>query len=110
MQGSKIGYQTWATAMYLFLSSLKGVSSMKLHRDLGVTQKTARHLAMRIRRAFEQSHGKFLGPVEVDETYVGGKRRGRARPRRGREEHRGRRLGPRDGHDQRGRGRRTRSG
>ena len=47
MQGSKVGYQMWATAMYLFLSSLKGVSSMKLHRDLGVTQKTAWHLAMR---------------------------------------------------------------
>ena len=77
MQGSKVGYQTWATAMYLFLSSLKGVSSMKLHRDLGVTQKTAWHLAMRLRRAFEQRHGKFLGPVEVDETYVGGRRRGK---------------------------------
>ena len=76
MEGSKLGYQTWAIAVYLLTTSLKSVSSMKMSRDLGVTQKTAWHLAMRLRRAFEQRHGKFLGPVEVDETFVGGKMRG----------------------------------
>ena len=34
MQGSNLGYQTWALAIYLLTTSLKGVSSMKLHRDL----------------------------------------------------------------------------
>ena len=41
----KVGYQKWAIAVYLMTTSLKGVSSMKLHRDIGVTQKTAWHMA-----------------------------------------------------------------
>ncbi len=56
-------------------TSLKSVSSMKLHRDLDITQKTAWHLAHRIRETFEcGSDDKFVGPVEVNETYIGGKR------------------------------------
>ena len=60
--------------MFLVSTSLKGVASMKLHRDLGVTQKTAWFLSMRIRTALSQGGTLFAGPVEVDETYVGGKR------------------------------------
>ena len=41
MHASNIGYQEWAIAIYLMTTSLKGVSSMKLLRDLGITQKTA---------------------------------------------------------------------
>ena len=52
MQSSNLGYQTWAVAIYLILTSVKGVSSMKLHRDLGITQKSAWHLAHRIRQAW----------------------------------------------------------
>ena len=76
MEGSKLGYQDWITAMFLVSTSLKGVSSMKLHRDLGVSQKTAWFLSMRIREALSEDGkvGAFTGPVEVDETYVGGKR------------------------------------
>ena len=74
MQASNLGYQVWAMAIYLCLTSLKGVSSMKLHRDLNITQKSAWHLAHRIRKALESSGGMFSGPVEVDETYVGGRR------------------------------------
>ena len=74
MQGSNLGFQTWAMAIYLFNTSLKGVSSMKLHRDLGVTQKTAWHLAHRIRETWQDNtDAPFCGPVEADETYVGGK-------------------------------------
>ena len=77
MQGSNLGFQTWAMAIYLFNTSLKGVSSMKLHRDLGVTQKTAWHLAHRIRETWQDNAGSasapFCGPVEVDETYIGGR-------------------------------------
>ena len=55
-------------------TSLKGVSSMKLHRDLGVTQSTAWFMAHRIREAWAAaSEDPFFGPVEADETYVGGK-------------------------------------
>ena len=73
MEGSKLGYQTWAIATYLLMTNLKGVSSMKLHRDLGITQKSAWHLAHRLRKAFEAGAPIFAGPSEVDEFYAGGK-------------------------------------
>ena len=61
-------------AMYLLNTNLKGVSSMKLARDLDVTQKTAWFLSHKIRKAFEdQQEAKFISLVEVDETYMGGK-------------------------------------
>ena len=75
MEGSNLGCQTWAIAIYQLTTNLKGVSSMKLHRDLGITQKSAWHLAHRIRLAFTQPGGLFAGPVEADETFVGGKER-----------------------------------
>ena len=54
-------------------TNIKGTSSMKLHRDLDVTQKTAWDLAHRIRETWDSKQGLFAGPVEVDETYIGGK-------------------------------------
>ena len=74
MEGSNIGYRDWAIAIYLVTTSLKGVSSMKLHRDLEITQKSAWHLLHRIRTTFEAGAiAPLAGPVEVDETYFGGK-------------------------------------
>ena len=75
MQSSKLGYQVWAIAIYLLATNLKGVSSMKLHRDFGITQKSAWHLAHRLRESFASGETRFAGPVEVDETFVGGKAR-----------------------------------
>ena len=75
MQGSNIGYQSWLVAIYLFTTGLKGTSSMKLHRDLGITQKSAWYMAHRLRQAFEGTDTLFAGPVEVDETFIGGKER-----------------------------------
>lgn len=73
---SNVGFRDWVIAIYLFLTNLKGVSSMKLHRDLGVSQKTAWFMLARIREAFAYGSGStFAGPVEADETYVGGKAR-----------------------------------
>ena len=73
MQCAKVGYRDWVWAIYLHITSLKGVSSMKLHRDLGIRQDTAWHLLQRIRKAFDGSdEDLFGGPVEVDECYVGG--------------------------------------
>ena len=73
MQSTKLGLRIWAIAIYLMSTELKGRSSMKLHRDLGVTQKAAWHLAHRLRTAWEtQRASPFQGPVEVDETYMGG--------------------------------------
>ena len=73
MANSNLGPQVWAIASYLLSTGIKGVSSMKLHRDLNVTQKTAWHLAHRLRESWADKQGFFSGPVEVDETYIGGK-------------------------------------
>ena len=75
MHSSKLPLKAWGLALYTLVTNLKGVSSMKLHRDLGVTQKTAWHLAHRIRTAWKHDNEPFTGPVEVDETYIGGKER-----------------------------------
>ena len=73
MQSSKVGYQTWIFAMYLLTTNLKGISSMKLHRELGITQKSAWHLAHRLRDSFVSGGSRMAGPVEVDEAYMGGR-------------------------------------
>ena len=70
---SHIPLQKWVFALYLYVTNLKGVSSMRLHRDLGITQKSAWFMAHRIRKALESRASLFSGPVEVDETYMGGK-------------------------------------
>ena len=76
MAGSPLPLRKWAYAIYLDVTSLKGVASMKLHRDIGVTQKTAWFMQQRIREAFAHVGPRILGglpgPVEVDETYMGG--------------------------------------
>ena len=71
---SKVPLRKWAIAIYLELTSLKGVSSMKLHRDIAVSQKAAWFMLHRIREAWAASDGQppFAGPVEVDESYFGG--------------------------------------
>ena len=76
MANSKIPLRKWAIAIYLCLTSLKSISSMKLHRDLGISQKTAWFMLHRIREAWasENTEPPMSGPVEVDETYFGGKK------------------------------------
>lgn len=59
-------------ATYFLTTSLKSVSSMKLHRDLGVTKTTAWYLANRIREVFEKGDENFSGTVGTDESYFGG--------------------------------------
>ena len=83
MHSSKVGHQNWLFAIYLVSTNLEGISSMKLHRDLEVTQKTAWHLAHRIRQGWNPAvKSAFNGPVEVDETYFGGKRKNMSNAKR----------------------------
>ena len=79
---SKIPMRKWVIAIYLSLTSLKGVSSMKLHRDLGIGQKAAWFMLHRIRQAWSEDSGPFSGPVEADETAMGGKRRNMSKAKR----------------------------
>ena len=82
-EASKVPLRKWVFAIYLEATSLKGVSSMKLHRDIGVTQKTAWFMLHRIREAWGgDGDGPFGGPVEFDETYVGGKRKNMSNAKR----------------------------
>ena len=64
MADSKLGYQVWAVAIYLLTTGLKGVSSMKLHRDLGISQKSTGHLAHRIRRSMGAAAGTGKGELQ----------------------------------------------
>ena len=73
LEGSHLGFQVWMIAAYLVTTNLKGISSRKLKNDLGITQKSAWFLAHRIREAWGDGPVTFFGPVEVDETYIGGK-------------------------------------
>ena len=83
MHASKLGAQTWLLAIFLIVANPKGRSSVQLAADLGVTQKTAWHLAHRIRQALaEGGLPGFDGPVEADETYIGGKAPATATPTR----------------------------
>ena len=77
MQGSKLGLQKWAIALYMMTTGLKGTSSMKLYREVGIRQGTAWFLMQRIREAFAEGKDKplFGGPTEADETAMGGKRK-----------------------------------
>ena len=74
MHRSPLSCRIWVAAVYLMLTILKGVASTKLARDLNICQKSAWHLGHRIRAAFANGQDRLmLGPIEVDETYIGGK-------------------------------------
>ena len=85
LASSNIPLRKWAIAIYLCLTSLKSVSSMKLHRDLKISQKSAWFMLHRIREAWMPKAGggkPYDGPVEVDETYMGGKRKNMSNAKR----------------------------
>ncbi len=75
-EDSPIGFDKWLPAIWLICSAKNGISSYELHRSLGVSQKTAWFMLHRIRLAMQTgTFDKLDGPVEVDETYIGGKAR-----------------------------------
>jgi transposase-like protein len=79
-EASHIPLRDWLKAVYLLVSSKKGVSSNQLHRTMGITLKSAWFMSHRIREAMKEPGWKEAGPlggegmtVEADETWVGGK-------------------------------------
>lgn len=75
---SHIPLDKWLYAIYLVVTSRKGISSLQLSKEIGITQKSAWFMLQRIREACGDGSGSdgggFLGGiVEVDETYIGGK-------------------------------------
>ncbi len=72
LHSSNLPLSKWAIAFYLYSTHLKGVSSMKLHRVLGIGQKAAWYMGHRIRGAWNGVADLFAGPVEIDETFIGG--------------------------------------
>jgi len=69
---SHVPLHKWVYAMYLLVTARKGISSMQLAKEIGVTQKTAWFILGRLREACGTDIGKLTGLVEIDETYVGG--------------------------------------
>lgn len=75
---TKVKLQKWFLAIWLITSHKKGISSVQLSKDIGVTQKTAWFMLHRIRNCFGfDNNNDLTGEVEVDETYIGGKNKNR---------------------------------
>ena len=75
MHASNIPVQKWAIAIYYVLTARKGISSLQLSKELGITQKSAWFMLQRIREGSKQGVFKLSGSVEIDETFIGGKER-----------------------------------
>lgn len=69
--------RSWFYAIFLMSQSRNGVSGKEIERHVGVTYKTAWRMQKQIRKLMAEDGGKLSGIVEVDETYVGGKRKGK---------------------------------
>lgn len=75
MERSHVPLHKWLYAMYLLVTARKGISSLQLAKEIGITQKSAWFLLHRLREACGKDLRKLRGIVEIDETYVGGKER-----------------------------------
>jgi len=70
---SHVPLHKWLYAMYLLVTSRKGVSSLQLSKEIGITQKSAWFVLQRLRDACGNDPTVLSGIVEIDETYIGGK-------------------------------------
>ena len=82
MESSRLPLQKWLLAINLMTTARKGISSVQFAKNLGVTQKTAWYLSNRIRKACTDGINPLTGEVEVDETYIGGKRKNMSNAKR----------------------------
>ena len=69
---SHVPLNKWLYAMYMLMTARKGVSSMQMSKELGVTQKTAWFMLQRLREACGVDDSLLTGVVEIDEVYIGG--------------------------------------
>jgi len=77
-ENSKIPLRIWFAAIYLCTAHKKGISSLQLHRDLNITQKTAWFVLHRVREMLKDKAPELLvEEVQADESYVGGKNKNR---------------------------------
>ena len=87
-EDSAVKLDKWLTAMWLLANCKNGISSYEIGRSVGVTQKSAWFMLQRIRLAMKNQSvlkiGSGGGPVEIDETWVGGKAKNMHAKRRGR--------------------------
>jgi len=75
---SHIPLQKWFIATAMIMDAKKGISALQIQRHLGIkTYKSAWHMCHRIRKSMVESTGMLTGTVEIDETYVGGRIRGK---------------------------------
>jgi len=86
-EDSPLGLDQWMTAFWMLCNCKNGVSSMEIHRTLGITQKSAWFMLQRLRLAMQDSFyttklGGSGNGVEVDETFIGGKARNMHKSRR----------------------------
>jgi transposase-like protein len=70
---SHVPLHKWIYAMYLLVTARKGISSMQLAKEIGITQKSAWFVLHRLREACGGNLEKLKGIIEIDETFVGGK-------------------------------------
>ena len=87
MESSNIRYRDWAVTTYLMATRPKGISSVQLAKDLGISQSAAWFLLHRLRESWRSLAGPDLamaGPVEVDEVYLGGREKNKHADKKGR--------------------------
>ena len=82
MGASKIPTRKWVVAIYYMLTARKGISSLQLSKELGITQKSAWFMVQRIRAACKGNEFGLDSEVEADETYIGGKERNKHQNKR----------------------------
>lgn len=82
-ENSTTPLRLWFHAVFLMASTRCGISAKQLEREIGVTYKTAWRMFNRIRSLLNEDDGPVGGTVEIDQTYIGGRRSGKGRGYRG---------------------------